>query len=128
MILSDIECLTNKRKLRIPIVLLSFALLVSFAFAPDFWLEENLEPRFFYYVVLAFIPVVYFVSATVRGLVRGCSLQNSPNLKTFMIVLATRRVALLRAERKFSLPSRRRYSVSGARSLFCLSICICRTR
>ena len=73
-------------KLRIPIVLEASALLVSFAFAPDFWLEENLEPRFFYYVVLAFIPVVYFVSATVRGLVRGCSLQSSPNMKTYLIV------------------------------------------
>ena len=72
-------------KLRIPIVLEAFALLVSFTFSPSFWLEENLEPRFFYYVILAFIPVVYFVSATVRGLIRGCSMQNSPNIKTFLI-------------------------------------------
>lgn len=72
--------------LRIPIVLESVALFISFAVAPSFWLEENLEPRFFYYVILAFVPVVYFLTATIRGLVRGRQLQNRPNLRTYLIV------------------------------------------
>ena len=73
-------------KLRIPIVVEFVALLVSFIVAPGFWLDDKLEPRDLYYYILAFLPLVYFVTATVRGVVRAYEVQNRPNLRTYMIV------------------------------------------
>ncbi|WP_254842307.1 GGDEF domain-containing protein [Fibrobacter sp. UWB11] len=73
-------------KLRIPIFVQTFALLVSFIVAPGFWLDENLEPRDLYYFILSFLPFVYLIIATIRGLIRASQLQNSPNLRTYLIV------------------------------------------
>lgn len=73
-------------KLRIPLFAEMVLLLGSFILAPDFWLDENLEPCLFYYIVLIFIPVVFFVAATIRGLAHGFSLRNRANLKTYLIV------------------------------------------
>lgn len=73
-------------KLRIPIVVEMVALLVSFIFAPSFWLDENLEPRDLYYYILVFLPLVYFVTATVRGLLRVRRLENRVNLQTYLLM------------------------------------------
>ena len=72
--------------LRIPIFIEIFALLVSFLVAPDFWLDDKLEPRDLYYFILSFVPVVYLILATVRGLNRARSVQNRANLSTYMVV------------------------------------------
>jgi diguanylate cyclase (GGDEF)-like protein len=73
-------------KLRIPIFVQTFALLVSFIVAPGFWLDENLEPRDLYYFILSFLPFVYLIIATIRGLIRASQLQSRPNLRTYLIV------------------------------------------
>lgn len=72
--------------LRIPIFIQTFTLLVSFVVAPSFWLDENLEPRDFYYYILASLPLLYLIIATIRGLIRAGQLQNRPNLRTYLIV------------------------------------------
>ena len=80
----QIECF--QVKLRIPIVLEMVALLASFIYAPGFWLDENLEPRDLYYYILVFLPLVYFVTATVRGLLRVRRLENRVNLQTYLLM------------------------------------------
>ena len=40
-------------KLRIPIIVQFVALLISFWIAPDFWLDDQLEPIGFYYFILS---------------------------------------------------------------------------
>lgn len=72
--------------LLVPIFLQIFALLISFIVAPRFWLDENLEPRDFYYYILASLPLLYLIIATIRGLIRAGQLQNRPNLRTYLIV------------------------------------------
>ena len=72
--------------LLVPIFLQTFALLISFIVAPRFWLDENLEPRDFYYYILASLPLLYLIIATIRGLIRAGQLQNRPNLRTYLIV------------------------------------------
>jgi diguanylate cyclase (GGDEF)-like protein len=73
-------------KLRIPIYLQVFALLFSFVVAPDFWLDDKLEPRDLYYVILSALPMFYWVTATVRGLLRTRTMLNRANLGTYLIV------------------------------------------
>lgn len=75
-----------RTKLRIPIFVESALLLVSFVTMPDFWLDKNLEPRELYYFVMQFIPFVYVMVPTVRGLARGFKPQNRKNLRTILIV------------------------------------------
>ncbi len=73
-------------KLRIPVFVEMVLLLVSFIVAPTFWLDENLEPRDLYYFVLSFLPFVYIISVTIRGVARGLKPQNRKNLKTYLII------------------------------------------
>ena len=73
-------------KLLIPIIAQALILLVSFIVAPDFWLDEKLEPCDFYYMLLAFMPMLYWMTATVRGVIRAHEVQNRPNLRTYLIV------------------------------------------
>ncbi len=73
-------------KLRIPIFVEMVVLLVSFAVAPSFWLDENLEPCDLYYFILSFLPFVYIISVTIRGVARGLKPQNRKNLKTYLII------------------------------------------
>jgi len=73
-------------KLRIPIIIEAVVLLASFVMAPGYWLDDRLEPLDFYYVILSFLPMLYWVATTIRGLVRGFSLQNRSNLRTYLIV------------------------------------------
>ena len=72
--------------LLVPIFLQIFALLISFIVAPRFWLDEDLEPRDLYYFILSFLPFLYLIIATIRGLIRASDLQNRPNLHTYLIV------------------------------------------
>ena len=73
-------------KLRIPILAEIVLLFLSFLTMPDFWLDENLEPRDLYYFILAFIPMVYIMVVTVRGIARGLKPQNRQHLKKYLIV------------------------------------------
>ena len=73
-------------KLRIPIFVEMVVLLVSFAVSPDYWLDENLEPCDLYYFILSFLPFVYIISVTIRGVARGLKPQNRKNLKTYLII------------------------------------------
>ena len=73
-------------KLLIPIIAQALILLVSFIEAPDFWLDEKLEPCDFYYMLLAIMPMLYWMTATVRGVIRAHEVQNRPNLRTYLIV------------------------------------------
>ncbi|WP_233142926.1 GGDEF domain-containing protein [Fibrobacter sp. UWR2] len=73
-------------KLRIPIFVEMVVLLVSFAVAPSFWLDENLEPCDLYYFILSFLPFIYIISVTIRGVARGLKPQNRKNLKTYLII------------------------------------------
>ena len=77
-------------KLLIPIIAQALILLVSFIVAPDFWLDEKLEPCDFYYMLLAIMPMLYWMTATVRGVIRAHEVQNRPNLRTYLIVAARR--------------------------------------
>ena len=80
----QIRCL--QAKLRIPILAEIVLLLISFLTMPDFWLDENLEPRDLYYFILAFIPIVYIMVVTVRCIARGLKPENRQHLKTYLIV------------------------------------------
>ena len=73
-------------KLRIPILVQAVALLISFGLAPDFWLDDQLEPIDFYYFILSFLPLIYWVAGTVRGLLRTRTMLNRANLGTYLIV------------------------------------------
>jgi diguanylate cyclase (GGDEF)-like protein len=73
-------------KLRIPIFVEMVVLLVSFAVAPSFWLDENLEPCDLYYFILSFLPCIYIISVTIRGVARGLKPENRKNLKTYLII------------------------------------------
>jgi len=73
-------------KLLIPIIAQALILLVSFIVAPDFWLDEKLEPCDFYYMLLAIMPMLYWMTATVRGVIRAHEVQNRPNFRTYLIV------------------------------------------
>ena len=75
-----------QNRLRIPIIIQSLGLLISFIVAPDFWLDERLEPRDLYYVILSVLPLLYWILPTVRGLLRVRDLQNRPYLRTYLIV------------------------------------------
>ena len=57
-----------RTKLRIPIYVESVLLLTSFILMPEFWLDQNLEPRDLYYFFLVFLPFVYIM--TVAGAVQ----------------------------------------------------------
>ena len=72
--------------LRIPIFIEVVTLFISFFVAPDFWLDDKLEPCDLYYVILASVPVFYFILATIRGLIRARNIQNRANLRTYLIV------------------------------------------
>ena len=73
-------------RLRIPIYVEIVLLLVAFLVAPDFWLDENLEPCELYYFILSFLPFVYIMTVTVRCIVRGLKPQNRQNLKTYLVI------------------------------------------
>ena len=73
-------------KLLIPIIAQALILLVSFIVAPDFWSDEKLEPCDFYYMLLAIMPMLYWMTATVRGVIRAHEVQNRPNFRTYLIV------------------------------------------
>ena len=73
-------------KLLIPIIAQALILLVSFIVAPDFWLDDKLEPCDLYYMLLAIMPMLYWMTATVRGVIRAHVVQNRPNLRTYLIV------------------------------------------
>lgn len=73
-------------KLRIPIYVEMVLLFVSFVAAPDFWLDENLEPCDLYYFVLSFLPFIYIMTVTFRCIARGLEPQNRQFLKTYIIV------------------------------------------
>jgi diguanylate cyclase (GGDEF) domain len=73
-------------RLRIPIYVEIVLLLVAFLVAPDFWLDENLEPCDLYYFILSFLPFVYIMTVTVRCIVRGLKPQNRQNLKTYLVI------------------------------------------
>lgn len=75
-----------RMKLRIPIYVLVVLLLVSFIVTPNFWLDENLDPQNYFYYVQMFIPLVYILTVTVRGVARGFKPQNRKNLKNYLIV------------------------------------------
>ncbi|WP_254917947.1 GGDEF domain-containing protein [Fibrobacter sp. UWB3] len=77
---------TFQFKLRIPIVVQTVTLLISFAIAPGFWLDDQLEPVDFYYFILSFLPLIYWVAGTVRGLLRTRTMLNRANLGTYLIV------------------------------------------
>ena len=73
-------------KLRIPIIVQFVALLISFWIVPDFWLDDQLEPIGFYYFILSFLPLIYWMAGTVRGLLRTRTMLNRANLGTYLIV------------------------------------------
>lgn len=73
-------------KLLIPIIAQALILLVSFIVAPDFWLDDKLEPCDLYYMLLAIMPMLYWMIATIRGVIRAREVQNRPNLRTYLIV------------------------------------------
>ena len=73
-------------KLKLPIIVESVVLLASFIAFPNFWLDNDLEPRALYYVVLMAIPFVYIMTVTARCLLRGFKPQNRKNLRTYLIV------------------------------------------
>ena len=73
-------------RLRIPIYVEIVLLLVAFLAAPEFWLDENLEPCNLYYFILSFLPFVYIMTVTVRCIVRGLKPQNRQNLKTYLVI------------------------------------------
>ncbi|WP_290926355.1 GGDEF domain-containing protein [Fibrobacter sp.] len=73
-------------KLLIPIIAQAFILLVSFIVAPDFWLNDKLEPCDLYYMLLAIMPMLYWITATIRGVIRAREVQNQPNFRTYLIV------------------------------------------
>jgi diguanylate cyclase (GGDEF)-like protein len=75
-----------QNKWRIPILLQAVALLISFGLAPDFWLDDRLEPIGFYYFILSFLPLIYWMAGTVRGLLRTRTMLNRANLGTYLIV------------------------------------------
>ena len=73
-------------KLLIPIIAQALILLVSFIVAPDFWLDDKLEPCDLYYMLLAIMPMLYWITATIRGVIRARDVQNQPNFRTYLIV------------------------------------------
>ncbi len=73
-------------KLLIPIIAQALILLVSFIVAPDFWLDDKLEPCDLYYMLLAIMPMLYWITATIRGVIRAREVQNQPNFRTYLIV------------------------------------------
>ena len=73
-------------KLRFPIFVESVVLLVSFIADPNFWLDDELEPRDLYYFILSFMPFLYWVVATIRGMLRVRFLRNRANLRTYLLV------------------------------------------
>lgn len=75
-----------QNKWRIPILLQAVALLISFGLAPDFWLDDRLEPIGFYYFILSFLPLIYWMTGTIRGLLRTRTMLNRANLGTYLIV------------------------------------------
>lgn len=75
-----------QNKWRIPILLQAVALLISFGLAPDFWLDDQLEPIGFYYFILSFLPLIYWMTGTIRGLLRTRTMLNRANLGTYLIV------------------------------------------
>jgi diguanylate cyclase (GGDEF)-like protein len=83
--------------LRIPIVVEAVVLFVFFVLDPEFWLDENLEPRDLYYFVLVFLPCVYMVTVTIRGLIRGFARRNRHDLTTYLIVASYTPGAILAA-------------------------------
>lgn len=75
-------------KLLIPIIAQALILLVSFIVAPDFWLDDKLEPCDLYYMLLAIMPILYWITATIRGVIRAREVQNQPNFRTYLIVVS----------------------------------------
>ena len=75
-----------RMKLKIPIYVEAVLLLASFVVAPKFWLDENLEPKTSFYLAQMFIPFIYIMTVTVRGVVRGFKPQNRKNLRIYLIV------------------------------------------
>ena len=72
-------------KLRLPIFLQTGTLLVSFVVAPDFWLNDSLEPCDFYYFILAAMPLAYLIIATIRGILHAFEPRNRPNIQTYLV-------------------------------------------
>lgn len=70
----------------IPVIVEAVALLVGFIKYPTFWLDENLEPCDLYYFILVFIPLVYIMTVTIRGLIRGYALHDRQKFTTYLII------------------------------------------
>ena len=75
-----------RTKLRIPIYVESVLLLTSFILMPEFWLDQNLEPRDLYYFFLLFLPFVYIMTVTIRCFGRVLKPHSQLNMKTYLIV------------------------------------------
>jgi diguanylate cyclase (GGDEF)-like protein len=73
-------------KLKIPIFVEAVLLLASLIVTPNFWLDENLDPKTYFYLVQMFIPGVYILTVTIRGIARGFKPQNRKNLRIYLIV------------------------------------------
>ena len=73
-------------KLKIPIYVEAVLLLASFIVTPNFWLDENLDPKTYFYMVQMFLPGVYILTVTIRGVARGFKPQNRKNLQIYLIV------------------------------------------
>lgn len=84
--MTRLQIVELQSKLRIPIIVEGVVLLVSFVISPEFWLDDNLEPRNFYYFILIFLPIAYILTVTFRCVVRGMVPENRQNLKTYLIV------------------------------------------
>ena len=72
--------------LKIPIYVEVVLLLASFIVVPNFWLDENQEVRVLFYFVQMFLPFVYIMTVTIRGLARGFKAENRKNLRIYLIV------------------------------------------
>ena len=56
-----------RMKLKIPIYVEAVLLLASFVVAPKFWLDENLEPKTYFYLVQMFLPFIYIMTVTIQA-------------------------------------------------------------
>ena len=73
-------------KLKLPIYVEAVLLLVSFVVMPNFWLDENYEPKVYFYLVQMFLPCIYIMAVTIRGVARGFKPENRKNLKNYLVV------------------------------------------
>ena len=84
--MTRIQIRNLRTALKIPIYTEIVLLFVSFVAMPDFWLDENLDPRTFFYFVQMFIPFIYLMTVTIRGVARAFKPENKKNMKIYLIV------------------------------------------